>query len=255
MATISARFNPNPAPPNLSPFDLTNDSGGPPNLITVAEGSEVSISISLADEGASFPGSESIIWGLQPDSPVIPTPSGDNKTLTFTVPAPAHPLLPWVFRLIVNVEDIGGVPDQNLQGVRSQNFYVATPMAEATLEIDYDPADGIISLGGDGADLASTLVMVNTQLFGSDSPVTLNISDPAIAQFQPPAIYWGGQAEPPAWISGYTPPTSLTSSLSFTVDPSGVGQGVGIQFLLVTAAGLTILSPDPILINATIGDG
>lgn len=253
--TISARFNPNPAPPNLNPFDLSNGSDGLPisNLITAVEGSEVSISISLADAGASFPDSGSIIWGLGPDSP--PNPLGGGNTLTFTVPAPAHPLRPWVFRFVVNLENIGGVPGQNLQGVTSQSFYVATPMAEATLEVDYDPADGSISLGGDGADLASTLVMVNTQIFGSDSPVTLNISDPTTVQFQPPGIYWNKQAEPPAWIRGYTPPTSPASSLSFTIDPSGAGLGVGIQFLLVTAAGLTILSPDPVLINATIGDG
>lgn len=252
MAEFTATFNPSPNPPTSFPFNLTTDENGEPvpfpNLIVApAAATEVSISITLAG-GASFPTSRPIVWALDPGVEVVYILSG--STLSFTVPTPLHVLHPWVFRFIADVPGI--------QGVRSQNIYVAKPASGNSFILQYAPDNGNFSLvdsldtGQDGAILGAELVMVNTQL----DEIIVNI-DPTVVQFTPPGIYWAGSASaPPAAIGvSYTPITSLASSLSFTIDSASQGQSIALQFAIATADGVTILSPDPILINATIGDG
>jgi hypothetical protein len=261
MAEFTATFNPNPDPPAAYPFSLTTAAGPVSNLILVEEGAtEISISITLA-AGASFPATGSpvpqIVWSLGPDVETDPVLIGD--TLTFTVPAPTHVLHPWIFRFVANVA-VDGFPD--ITGVRSQSIYVAKTFSGSPFILKYAPDNGDFSLvdsldsNQDGAILGAELVMVNTQL----GEVTVNLeSDPAPASapiFATEPIYWSGTQ--PGWITLLPPPSPDGTSLAFSIDPAAAGQSVGLQFAIVLNAGTpgstTILSPDPILINATIGD-
>ena len=246
--SFTATFNPSPNPPTSNQFFLTADGASVANLVLVDAPTE--ISITLAGEGASF-SSRPIVWSLPPEGGELTPPTVVGNTLTFTVPAPKHVLFPWVFRFIVDFQDV--------IGVRSQNIYLAkTASGNREFILKYAPDNGNFSLvdsldsAQDGVILGDQLVLVNTQVstfalsLQSDPPSTL----PPV--FATDAIAWSSGSQPD-WI----PSVSGGGSAALTIQispPAALGQSIGLQFAIVLN-GLTILSPDPILINATIGDG
>ncbi|MFL6259747.1 MAG: hypothetical protein ACJ76Y_08555 [Thermoanaerobaculia bacterium] len=245
--SFTATFNPSPDPPASNQFSLTDaDGNNVANLILVNTFTEISITLA---EGASF-SSPPIVWSLPPDSGEPPTRVVDS-TLIFSVPAPTHVLSPWVFRFIVNIDGI--------TGIRSQNIYLAKPLSGTSFILKYGD-NGNFSLvdsldsSQDGAILGNELVMVNTQI---DGGVIVNlVSDPPL---DPAPVF---ASEPIVWSSGSQPgwvfPNPVPSdglTLSFGIDQAtAMGQSIGLQFAIVIN-GITVLSPDPIIINATIGDG
>jgi len=266
--SFTATFKPSPDQAEPYPFLLTTEEGdGLPvnNLIQVEDGAtEISIAITLAGD-ASFPTTGSpppIVWTLAPDehSPYVLS-GNNNNILKFTVPAPSHVLHPWVFRFIVNISGV--------TGIRSQNIYIAKLLAAGPeIFLKYAADKGNFSLVEDldspqvGAILGEELVLVNVH---PSRTMTVNlVSDPPppfnTPVFASTPIIWSS-GEQPDWITDFSP---AESQLSFTIGPPAptdpMGRSIGLQFAIAvtnttTGDSMTILSPDPILINATIGDG
>src|SRR3954469_17541556 len=72
-------------------------------------------------------------------------------------------------------------------------------------------------------------------------------------------ILWSGlgAGEWPTWIDPIPPAQGLSDGntvLTFSIPLPLNGQASGFQFVL-DVGGVTVTSPDPILVNATIGDG
>jgi hypothetical protein len=251
--SFTATLNLSPDPPASNQFSFAADGTSVDNLVWV-DTPTMELSITLA-EGALF-SDPPIYWSLVPDDASPPNPSVIGDTLRFTVEMPTHFLFPYAFRLSVDVPGI--------TGIRSQNIYLAKPLAGGTLPLFLKyGSDGNFSLvdspdsSQDGKILGAQLVMVNV-LPELAITVTLLVEPdpPASAGFvsENPILWSSG---PPPWLLMSPPPTSELLNLKF--DPSSMGQSTSFQFFVEveTNGGQTalILSPDPILINATIGDG
>lgn len=258
--SFTASFNPSPDPPATNQFFLTNGDGVSVfNRIVVD--TDTTIRITLPEElDASFPTSESspppIVWSVAPDDPL--EYSWTDKVFSFRVPAPLHVLHPWVFRFIVNVPGI--------TGIRSQNIYIAKPLgASPEVSLQYGP-DGNFLLVEDpdapqvGIILGEELVLVNVHPTRSFTVNLVNAQPSTSISFptapESPIVWSSG--ETPDWVSGFS---WTESTLSFTVGETSpaMGHSISLQFAIqVTPEGgepTTVLSPDPILINTTIGDG
>lgn len=233
-----ATFNPdNPL------LELTDGDGNPvDNYIWIDQ--ETTVSVTLAGEATLV--APYVQWNLSPEPPA--EVNVDNNTVSFTVPVPL-PFRPWIFKLVYDAEGAGG----NVKGVQSQSIFLGRP-ANADLRLIYETETGNFTLREDGSPtgilLESQLVLVNI-LPGSFS-MTLVADPEALVSFTP--------ANPLSWLSGQKPSwfrCSLSEdnkTLSGTVDEGAAGQLAACQFS-IEYNGLTVLSPDPVIVNAPIGDG
>jgi hypothetical protein len=211
-----------------------------------------------------------IVWSIPPgETPTIVTKISDS-TISFKVPAPEHLFSPWVFRIIAN-------PDGNdIKAVRSQNIYLVKdlPLDGSEFTLRYLVESGNFALLDsptaslqDGLILENTLAMINTMVPVADPPFftfTVKLEtifptgapDPSLPTFNSSPVVWG-TTPAPTWITAVTTPPDTTTT--FTLLPAALGQSVSLQFSLnvPTQGGgsITVLSPDPIIMNATIGDG
>jgi len=221
------------------------------NLVLIEESTQISITI----EGATFI-DHPISWVLPPsDNPPNPEPDGD--TVTFTVSQPEHFFVPWVFGVIVDTP--------SAKGVRSQNIFLTKPFGSspAAALVLYDPSNGKFALsdGTTGLDVKSQSFLINASLpsqdpsFSIDLVLTPTVSGVSI-NFAPSPIL-PSSVTLPEWLQVEVS-DSDTSNMKLTIDSSGQGHSIGFSFVIqVTKDGTTttVISPDPILINATIGDG
>ncbi|HEX4494044.1 MAG TPA: hypothetical protein VIE43_00120 [Thermoanaerobaculia bacterium] len=219
------------------------------------------------DASATFNASEPIAWSIPPTGgePTFNL-SSDMKTLSFVVPSPQHYFCPWVFRIIV---DASGV-----NAIRSQNIYLVKfiDLDASTFTLNYSADNGNFNLlDGDtdsqnGIILANQLVLVNVVTpLASHPPCTFDVelvpsdlpTGYSVAFDSATPILWSAETSP-GWISASVAPDD-PSLLTFTLTPDANGQSIGLQFAVnvTTSTGkmVRVLSPDPILINATIGDG
>ena len=239
----------NPTAEDNGQFTFEDPSGAAVTNYILIEDDSAMISVTLVNENVQF-SAESVTWSAPPDIRPDVTHSNLGKTISFTVPQPKHYLLPWIFRLSVDFQGVVGILSRTI-------FLVRQTALDLTLE--YSPGDGNFALlGGDSTipsiNLTNELVLMN--LLPNTFQVTL------ISSLTPPptfhlvnAMLFSSGSEP-GWISRAITPDGL---LTFTIDQDGPGQTVGFRFGIVrqTDEGktMTIFSPDPILINATIGDG
>jgi hypothetical protein len=213
--------------------------------------------ISVTLDNATFSATP-IAWSVTPPggAPVV-TLTHDPETISFQVPAPSHFFHPWVFRILVDAENVKGISSLVIILARSEN---SDPKIS---NLKYFPIDGTFQLldnasdpSQDGIALVNELVLINP-LPGGNFQINLSADDHSEVRFDSNPIRWSSGSQPP-WIT-LNPlvenPPEPPPQLSFSIDADNSGgQSIGLRFAIVVQ-GLTVLSPDPILINATIGDG
>lgn len=210
-------------------------------------------------EGATFStrqGHHGLYWLIGPDP--LPDPEMDSTTRIFQLSKPPHAMKPWCFGLVVDTEDI--------KGILSPPIYVAKRVPSGLAEslmLEYDPeSQGFDLRDGDTGNLvslASTDLLVFAIQPGEDCKIAIGLA--ATPSPQPLALTWADL--PVVWDSGSKPTwvdTSVTDGMLWvTFSSSGAGKMAGFQFAIqVPREGMkpmTVRSPDPILVNTTIGDG
>jgi hypothetical protein len=178
----------------------------------------------------------------------------DDQTITFTLTPPPHYFVPWSFSLSVDAT-VNGV---DRHGIISPIFFVSLPPEDVktdetpnaqTIALIYNANTGSFNLDNAVQLLGGTLVLFNTA-YPLDVTVQLSGADQF---FNLPMSFTGGQ---PAWMT--TPlltGNNGNKELTFTIsDDHSMGLSTGFHFAVVSG-GLAINSPDPILVNATLGDG
>jgi hypothetical protein len=219
-----------------SQFTFDTDTGAPYLFLT-----EETTTIQVTLQNAEFTANP-ITWALAPSNWIISDQTA--QTLTLMVSAPLHYFCPWVFRFNVNA---GG-----LNGILSPSFFLVLPPdseSATSVTLDYALEDGSFSLDS-AIELASEMIMINTI---TPFEVTISLASVTGVGFDTDSpVLWAGTT--PSWI---TFGTVTSSEVTFTIAATP-GQAASFQFALAVVSGVntvTILSPDPILINATIGDG
>lgn len=222
------------------------------NLVLIEESTQ---EISITIEGATFI-DHPISWVLPPPSDP-PNPEADGDTVTFTVSQPEHFFAPWAFGIIVDTP--------STKGIRSQNIFLTKPFGSspAAAQVLYDPSDGTFALsdGTTGLDVKSQSFLINASLpsqtpsFSVDLVLTSPSSGVSINFAPSPIMPSSGTL--PEWLPVELSDTD-TSNMALTIHPSGMGHSIGFSFVIQVTKDettTTVISPDPILINATIGDG
>jgi hypothetical protein len=164
------------------------------------------------------------------------TPVNDRELSIRVKDAPVNYFNPWV--LSFNV-DAGGV-----NGINSPTLLLVLPPSSAdstSVELQYSTSDGSFVLDSMVV-LASLDVLINaitpfdiTFNLIADSNVTFNASTPILG---------------PAWLTPHLV-SGTQLRVAVAADPHRFSS---FQFVL-DVGNVTVTSPDPILINATIGDG
>jgi hypothetical protein len=244
--SIEVGFDSTAVPP-ASQFTFTSNTRK--RYLMVDEPTTISVTLTGGATFASVP----VFW---PNLPANGAPavilSSDFKKISFLVPAPTHYFAPWIFGLNVN---FGGV-----NNITSPSFFLVKPLGNASLDgspftLAYDATDGSFTLQRQGQEadivLASQQIMINVLC---DSFTVLLKG----ATFHEHPIVWSKGNVQPDWINVVTDPIE-NAFLEFSFLPPINGQSAGFQFAIDLPNGpgntLTVLSPDPIVINATIGDG
>lgn len=213
-------------------------------FIYIDEATELTVTLS----NASF-ASKPITFISSADNfttPSTPFPANLN-VLTFQVDqAPKSYLSPLALSFNVNVDGVNGISSPPLFMVLQPDLTGETP--STTVEVQYKMSDGTFSLD-DAINLANEAVLINTS---TPVNITFNLSTLPAGQnvhFSSPPIIG------PSWMthgihSGTTLPVTIRGdatkfgSFQFAVDvPDLIG---GVK---------TVISPDPVIVNATIGDG
>jgi hypothetical protein len=205
---------------------------------------ETTVIVSL--QGATFvddnpiTGASPISW-LSPSAGFSFILDSESQLSIDVKEAPAHYFAPWLLSFNVNVEGANGITSPALSLVRSPDQPAAGDLpAAASIDLDYAIDTGIFTL----ADAAGTLAHLSL-LTNSITPfnATFNLLAEPTVTFDPTPILG------PSW------PTQLNSSTSLTISiPNKPDKFVSFRFVLDVGS-VKVTSPDPILVNATIGDG
>lgn len=229
------------------PANAITFGGTPTNnvLLAGAGTTKIQLSLSSLDGSAVFTSPTPLSWIVAPPGPLIVPTFDSPQLISFTVPQPPSFFKPWSFRVNVN-----GL----VTGITSSTFFLVKPTAsgnEVNVTLIYDVNAGSFNLD-EGLDLRQEFFLVNT----ASSALTVSITaiDPQQnpVTFASPAIAWtSGQ---PSWVTP-NPVSANGNQLAFQISNQAPGQSAGFK-LIVLAGGVTpVASPDPILINATLGDG
>jgi hypothetical protein len=260
--TVMVAFDPDPS--TGPQFTFTTPSGVGRHLV-VTERTTLTFTLT-GETGATWADPPATIVSAPKDYP--PPPSSGNS-VSFTIDPPGHYFVPWIFNFNIDWED--GSTD--IKGIMSPSFFLINVDVNAIqdgilklgVEVDYVADTGefrltpVASDSSVGITLASQLILVNT----FRSAITFNLETTTTTSSTPPepatlptssAIVWGAGTAP-SWASAPPPADNTTQQLQITQGSGDtIAQLAGFQFA-INYEGVTILSPDPILINATIGDG
>jgi hypothetical protein len=187
-----------------------------------------------------------------------PVLSAENRVVTFTVSAPETALQPYFFNLIANV-------DGSFQGLLSNTVLITptTIIPPSSLTLIYNTTTGQFALGaGSGwtlepgeiitflrneplTDPLTYMVTLNLVDETGASPSGLNFASVPFVCMSPTTPGWLGWE----WVNLSRQSFNLINSIDANV-------GIAVPFhFVINYLGMDIRSPDPILINATIGDG
>jgi hypothetical protein len=260
--TFNATFDPAPDEGYQFTFHIPGTDISLNNAFFVA-GEENTVEITLTNGTFAAVPNFPFIWSNPPNGE---TPAfniiNDGTTLVFVVPAPSHYFVPWVFRIIANAI----VGDRLIPGVVSQNIYLVKEMSPAVvppLTLTYSLETGVFTLldmsnpsSPAELTLANTLLMINTIVPTSgDSPFTVTLGSPGIEFNSTPPVFI------PSPSVGLTvaPLGDPIQAVQFKLTPEALGHGASLQFRINVPnppnEPIVIVSPDPIIMNATIGDG
>jgi hypothetical protein len=178
-----------------------------------------------------------------------PTPSRTDNTVTFTIAPPSHFFIPWVFNLNVNLGTIKNISSPVFYLVNAEEAQLENPGIDFDLVYVASTGEFAVrrtetSSSNVGITLISKLILFNVL------PCKLTFHLTGASFNADPAVVWSVGSQP-TWITNLE---SDDESLSFNISSAANGQAAGFQFAIVTQDVL-VISPDPILINATIGDG
>ena len=266
-AAITVNFDPNPDLPPDSRFTFggTGVTGNVFRIDDSVTSVSVGVTLTTADGSLATFASPSVAFALAPPeltAPDPPAPTADGTAISFTLQAPPHFFVPWAFQLSINAT-IGGA---TVNGIPAPIFFIsrnADGGAQQTVDLTYISGNGSFNIV-DSVPLGPSLMLTNT-VFPLDVVVTLGgtagITFPA-PEASPP-ISWNGGT--PTWIQPFPSGFELLpgNQMKFTItggdggdgSTDARGQGAGFHFIIQRPDGVLVQSPDPILVNATIGDG
>jgi hypothetical protein len=248
--SITVTYNPN-AGPSQPPFTFST-SDGPQSYLVIPEGSDATITVSLVlASPTTLPigwADSPIHWIMPPDGPE-PVSSGSQLILTVPATALTHYFLPLAFRFSITAGDV--------INIYSPTFLLTLPSdGTRNIILTYTSSTGSFSLDG-VLDLESEKFLFNT-LVSEDLEVVFNLSQSSDGTFDldNPIVWAGGK---PDWVLPLPPSAGEAGfTISANATPPPFGQSASFQLALQVQNGagpLRVLSPDPIIINATIGDG
>jgi hypothetical protein len=171
-----------------------------------------------------------------------PTPNGDHQISIDVTAAPPHFFAPWVLSFNVNVDGANGVSSPTFSLTLSPETPASgeTP-ASTSINLQYAINTGIFTLAA--ASLLANLNILTNNITPLD--VTFNLLADSTVTFDPTKPILG-----PDWL-----PTLSNSNRSLTISiPATPPKFASFRFVLDVGS-LPVTSPDPIIVNATIGDG
>jgi hypothetical protein len=241
-----------PTAPLSSQFTFNNNSNsilnGKRYLPVAQQNTTITLGLKTQNGASAANFSPSPLNWLDEPSGILP------GSTTFTVDPPPHYLTPWIFTVNINY---GGV-----NNIMSPAFYlVKAPADPVALNLVYTPGDGSFQLLNPD-DNQPVIAVAHQQILLNVLPATYQITlSGATFNTMTPIVWSTGTLLAdnrwPAWISPLPSAPGLSHNntvLTFSIPGPISGQSAGFQFA-VDVNGLTVLSPDPIIINATIGDG
>ena len=178
---------------------------------------------------------------------------------TFTVDPPEHYNSPWIFTLNVNYGGVNNIMSPPFYLVKASDFSVSV-----SLQLQYNDQDGSFQLlnedGHPVIDLVSQSILLN--VLPAIYNITLAGATGVTFNQENPIVWASGTVLSPitGWPPWITPLGWDENTLKFSIPGPIGGQSAGFQFAINVpstkeAGSITVLSPDPIIINATIGDG
>ncbi len=247
MSDITLTFGSNPGNPTSQ---LTFDS---PFKFVDEDATTVVVNLS----GAKFPAENfsTLIFPafLSSSQPELSISRDDDHQITITInKKPKHYLSPWALSFNVNINPSGEpvvMASPNLFLVRG-----AAAQSELTVPLSYNNTNGNFNLGS-AIDLKNLLVMINPSL-PFNLKFSLDTASKALTFGNPPIIFDGGTPPDgfvPALISDTVAQISIGSDTN--TPPAKLGAFRFVINVPTSGASITLPSPDPIIVNATIGDG
>lgn len=181
--------------------------------------------------------------------------SFDKKTLILLIGPPPSVIQPLIFNLVANITS------PHTPGIRTSNMFIlAEDLTSAISEnLKYDFINGAFTFSS-GWPLQPGQLLVflkrRDQVVAHDTvQISLTHHD-SVAQirFANPPIKWlTSQGTPPAWIQVNRQEDGKSIQL---VNDFFAGIGLAAPFrFVIEVNGILVESPDPILVNTTIGDG
>ena len=170
------------------------------------------------------------------------TRDNDQQLTIKAVTQPLHFFIPWILSFNINVDGANGVSSPTFSLTQSPTTPASgTTPASENLVLQYSTNTGAFTLPG-ASDLAHLFILTNNI---TPLNVTFNlVAGPAVT-FDPSTPLLG-----PSWS---TQLSNSNTSLMISI-PANPAKFVSLEFVLDVGS-LTVTSPDPILVNATIGDG
>jgi len=221
--------------PPGSQFTFNTPTGQP--YLFVDE--ETTILVTLQNSNFVTGDDKQITW-ISPPSSSSYTRDDDHHLSIHVIDPPSHYFIPWILSFNVNVEGANGVTSPTLS-------LVLPPGEEASINVylQYAINTGVFTLVSAGS-LANLSILTNNI---TPFDVTFHLfADPTVT-FDPTTPILG-----PSWLD-----PKLNDSRTLTISiPEKPDKFASLRFVLDVQSGgntVTVTSPDPILINATIGDG
>lgn len=242
---VLVTYDPSRGPDN--PFSFSTDQ----LALAVDSSADTVIELTLASAvtDAVFSAAP-ITWVVAPPNAQQPMRDNtDQRTFRFEVRPPEHFFKPWVFRVNVDADPIFGITSANFFLVLSTNAG-----AGQNVTLVYDSSNGSFMLD-QTLDLLQEFVLVNTV-----APLTVTITcvDPQNnpVSFANPPISWSNGSQP-TWVlpNPVVSGGSAGNILTLQITNAAPGQSAGFKLIILGPNSTAVASPDPILINATLGDG
>ncbi len=258
-------------PPDGKHFLFRDASGHSQDPIFQLDGFQ-KIEIHLEDATFSEVGPV-VDWILPPPAEPVHLTEMDTPTLrVFQADAPSTIFHPWIFQLAVNTP-LGDSKSPAICLTKGSQLPGSGPTESFTLLFDpgtsNDPSTRKFKLqaaSGDGDDVIeidSEQLLVFTLLSGHTCQLQLGLEfDLASNPSATGTLAWGSgpilwTTSQPSWATTPTVDPGDNQQMTMTIEADGEGLSVrtaGFHFEIVFN-GSSIESPDPILVNATIGDG